>query len=218
MECGDWPLSNVWLGVSVENQKRADERIPILLQTPAAVHFVSIEPMLGPVNIRDALYGYPEPYGGGHLGFVTHDMALDAGEPSMEGLDLGWQEPEWHQTTPPLSWVIVGGESGPGARPCHPDWVRSLRDQCQEAGVPFFLKQIGAWRWQEHGSRYKPDNPPDAIMDAAGRYNRECANMSGVYELDGLDLDSLIDIWRVGKKTAGRLLDGREWNEYPESS
>jgi len=101
-----WP-ENVWPGASVENQKRADERIPILLQIPAAVRFVSIEPMLGPLEIS-----------------------------AFPGLD----------------WVIVGGETGPGARPMHPDWVRSVRDQCQEAEVPFFFKQWGGWLlnyWRE---------------------------------------------------------------------
>ena len=121
-EGGKYTLKNVWLGVTAENQQRADERIPILLQIPAAVRFVSIEPMLGPVVI-------PE---------------------------------EWPD------WVICGGETGPGARPIHPDWVRSLRDQCQAAGTPFFFKSWG--EWAEH---------------------------------------------KVGKKKAGRLLDGRTWDEIP---
>ncbi len=103
------PLSNVWLGVSVENQKWADVRIPVLLDTPAAVRFLSCEPLLGPV-------------------------------------DLAWREdgPDGEASFPAgIDWVIVGGESGPGARPMHPDWARSLRDQCQNAGVPFFMKQTG---------------------------------------------------------------------------
>jgi len=94
-----WPLPNVWVGVTAENQEAADERIPLLLQTPAAVRFVSIEPMLGEVDIS------------------------------------------WHLTGC-IDWVICGGESGPGARPMHPDWARSLRDQCRDAGVPFFFKQL----------------------------------------------------------------------------
>ena len=91
-----WPLPNVWLGISAEDQARADERIPYLLATPAAVRFVSAEPLLGPVDL-------------------TQINRLD--------------------------WVIAGGESGPGSRPMHPDWVRSLRDQCQAAGTAFFFKQ-----------------------------------------------------------------------------
>lgn len=101
------PLSNVWLGVSVENQAAADERIPLLLQTPAAVHFLSCEPLLGTVFVPAWL----------------HKVA-----------DL-----------PRVDWVIAGGESGHGARPMHPGWVRSLRDQCAAAGVPYFLKQWGEW-------------------------------------------------------------------------
>ncbi|KPG20340.1 DUF5131 family protein, partial [Mycobacteroides immunogenum] len=103
-----WPLPNVWLGVSAEDQKRADLRIPALLDTPAAVRFISAEPLLGPIDLSR---------------FVEDDG---------EKFDL-----------PPLSWVIVGGESGPGARPMHPDWARSLRDQCVAAGVPFLFKQWG---------------------------------------------------------------------------
>jgi len=102
---------NLWLGVTAENQQRADERIPILLQIPAAKRFVSIEPMLGPVDISSAL--------------------------PIETIG-GVEMETW------LDWVILGGESGPGARPLHPDWARSVRDQCQAAGVPFFFKQHSA--------------------------------------------------------------------------
>ena len=104
-----WPLPNVWLGVSVENQAAADERIPELLATPAAVRFLSCEPLIGPVDISE----YFDP------------CSVPCGE-----------EP-W----PPLDWVIAGCESGPGARPCDIAWLRSLRDQCARAEVPYFLKQ-----------------------------------------------------------------------------
>lgn len=110
-----WPLPNVWLGVSVEDQAAAYARIPDLLQTPAAVRFLSCEPLLGPVDL-------------GH--FLCHYW--------RKGLTLGNY----------LDWVICGGESGPGARPMHPDWARSLRDQCQEAGVPFFFKQGSKANWE----------------------------------------------------------------------
>lgn len=138
----EWPLSNVWFGVSVENQKAADERIPYLLQTPAAVRFLSCEPLLGPVDISEWL-------------------------PSTQELTLGFlgnHNPIFRKATDCIGWVIVGGESGPHARPMHPDWARAIRDQCQVAGVPFFFKQWGG----------------------------------------------------VNKKSAGRLLDGREWQEMPE--
>lgn len=108
-----WP--NVWLGTTVENQAEADRRIPHLLSVPAHVHFVSCEPLLGPLDIRRHLIGH-EDHGG-------------------TGQCIGW--------TPPIDWVICGGESGPRARPMHPDWARSLRDQCQAAGAPFFMKQMG---------------------------------------------------------------------------
>lgn len=111
--CGPaWPLENVWLGVSVEDQKRADERIPLLLQTPAAVRWISAEPLLGPVDISPWLAMRTE------IGGIQDERER-------------------------LDWVVVGGESGPGARPFDIAWARSLRDQCRAAGVPFFLKQIG---------------------------------------------------------------------------
>jgi protein gp37 len=111
----DFPLSNVWLGVSVENQRFADERIPLLLRTPAAVRFISAEPLLGPINLGDYLIR----------------TGLDPlGVPEIQG----WL----------LDWVIVGGESGPGARPFDVAWARSILQQCQVAGVPVFVKQLGA--------------------------------------------------------------------------
>lgn len=113
------PLPNVWLGVSVEDQKTADERIPFLLQTPAAVRFVSQEPALGLVDYSKV------PVGCGWW---------------ATGCCCSFDPCELH---PKLDWVIAGGESGPKARPSHPDWFRSVRDQCQEAGIPFFMKQVG---------------------------------------------------------------------------
>jgi protein gp37 len=114
----NWPFKNLWLGVSVEDQKTADERIPILLQIPAAKRFVSVEPMLGPVKLIYWVWDYP---------FSLKEQPKNIG------------------------WVIAGGETGPHARPLHPDWVRSLRDQCQAAGVPFFLKQIHQWGCRKCG-------------------------------------------------------------------
>jgi protein gp37 len=104
-----WPLRNAWLGVSVENQHFADERIPLLLETPAAVRFLSCEPLLSRLDLS------------AHLGSAPH-------HDDLRGL---------------LNWVIVGGESGPSVRPTKPEWVQSVRDQCVEAGVPFFFKQWG---------------------------------------------------------------------------
>ncbi len=123
----NWPLPNVWLGVTAENQQAADERIPLLLQTPAAVRFVSVEPMLGPVDLR-RIPGFYFP------GCTTHD--------ALNGRLIHHDDGDKATPDEKLDWVIVGGETGPNARPCHPDWVRSLRDQAVVAGVPFFLKQM----------------------------------------------------------------------------
>ena len=122
------PLPNVWLGVTVENQQAADERIPYLLRTPAAVRFVSVEPMLGEVNL--------DPY-------MQHP-------PFTEGYKMTWGYSEWRG----LDWVICGGETGPGARLMDLDWARSLRDQCQAAEVPFFFKRVGsAYQWRKGHDR-----------------------------------------------------------------
>jgi protein gp37 len=150
-------LEHVWLGVSVEDQKTADERIPLLLQTPAAVRFISAEPLLGPIDAYQYLGAGRNPIGPAYGG---------------SGLD----------------WVIVGGESGPGARPMHPDWVRSLRDQCVAAKVAFFFKQWGEWL--------------PAMSDGADLES-------------GITINCADEPVRVGKKAAGALLDGREWREFP---
>ena len=134
-----WPLFNVWLGVTAENQARADERIPILLQIPAAVRFVSVEPMLGPVDLPE----YLPPV-------TTKDFyakMLPDGR-----IDSGYRKK--------LDWVICGGETGPGARPMHPDWVRSLVLQCKNAGVPIFVKQMGSV-WAKAHSSDRASNRPE---------------------------------------------------------
>lgn len=155
-------LPNVWLGVSVEDQETADERIPILLQTPAAVRWLSVEPILGPI----VLEGYTESESVSNPGKHAPRAYLRHG----------------------ISWTACGGESGRNARPMHPDWVRSLRDQCQVAGVPFFFKQWGEWA------------PVSGVGASRRHFHFE----------DGITMR------RVGKKVAGRMLDGREWNEFPE--
>lgn len=137
----EWPLPNVWLGVSVEDQATADERIPLLLQTPAAVRFVSYEPALGPVDFAEHFSGAPEQTASRE--YVSRAMAADAGDPSMEG--SLYRDEEWEQTMPRPDWVIVGGESGPGARPFDVAWARSAIRQCREAGVACFVKQLGRW-------------------------------------------------------------------------
>lgn len=135
-----FPPRNVWLGVSVEDQARADERVPDLLATPAAVRFVSCEPLLGPVNWRRITQPVERAPG---LSTVTNALTGHRWDSSdLFGEDL----PDYAvdmPSTAKLDWVIVGGESGPGARPMDLRWARSLRDQCAAAGVPFFMKQMG---------------------------------------------------------------------------
>ena len=184
---GEWkPIPNVWLGATICNQTEADRDIPKLLAVPAHKRFLSIEPLLGPVDITAHFFGHcPE-----------HDFpggfCLQRNHPGVQHID----------------WVIVGGESGPNARPMHPDWARSLRDQCVAAGVPFMFKQWGEFV-DIHGGRgpglgFVHKGRPDCAMLKSGRLQNPEFNESGA-----------INLFRVGKKAAGRLLDGREWNEVP---
>lgn len=178
---------NVWLGVTAENQKAADDRIPILLKIPAAVRFVSYEPALGPVDWGLYLTGVYECVQCLHREVNPQKECMECGHigdnageewgngPTEICPECGTDEVPHevcercteimvahHPETPVIDLLIAGGESGPGARPAHPDWFRSARDQCLEAGTAFFFKQ-----------------------------------------------------WNVGKNAAGRELDGREWNEMP---
>lgn len=174
-----WPLPNVWLGVSVEDQTRADERIPDLLATPAAIRWISAEPMLGPVDLT-----YVDYEGG-----TTVIDAL-AGRHGMM-VPLGGVNAK-------LNWVVAGGESGPGARPMHPDWVRSLRDQCAAAGVPFMFKQWGEWLPIDSGH-------PDLVGPGFGKFDYCPVNEPGY-----------ATHVQVGKKRAGRLLDGVLHDQFPQ--
>ncbi len=140
--CFGWPLPNVWLGVSAEDQKWADIRIPALLDTPAAVRFVSAEPLLGPIDLDRYLW-LQGPSSAGP--FYDH-----AGRRRFGG-GIGGQMLTRVRARD-LHWVIAGGESGPGARPCELDWLYSLRDQCIDAGVPFFCKQLGAVLGRQFGA------------------------------------------------------------------
>lgn len=154
-----WPIPNVWLGTSVENQAEADERIPHLLRTPAAVRFLSCEPLLGPVDLSKIDLR--------RIGKVPNQLSKVLGD---------WVAPLAGAFTdsPRVNWVIVGGESGPGSRPCDVAWVRSLVGQCKAAGVACFVKQLGAkplWeKWDAKGDWY---NVPrslwrEPLMDRKG--------------------------------------------------
>lgn len=150
-----WPLPNVWLGVSVEDQKTADERMQTFMSTPAALRFVSYEPALGPVDFEPWMFPPPEEGG--------------------------------------IDWIIAGGESGPGARPAHPDWFRRVRDDCEAASVPFFFKQ-----WGEFVHR-------SALTDEQHREIDDAVNLAG----------NTAEFFGLGKTRAGRTLDGREHDEVP---
>jgi protein gp37 len=180
-----FPLANAWLGTSCEDQSTADERIPDLLDTPAAIHFVSYEPALGPVDFRNLRDG-------------TYDALTGCGD--RERLH-DWED------TPALDWVIAGGESGPNARPAHPDWFRSVRDQCKAAGVPFFFKQWGEWA-PSYG-----DQSRERL--AVCRYGSAPFPIKAGENARQMDLLDRCQMVRVGKKAAGRLLDGVEHNEFP---
>lgn len=199
-----WPLPNVWIGVSVEDQATANLRIPALLETPAARRFLSCEPLLGPVDLST------------WLGIERYD-SFGWGQEMFAAMN-GRVGPAGG-----LHWVIAGGESGHGARPMHPDWARQLRDQCVAARVPFHFKQ-----WGEY-SLMAPLNS-EGHRDWDGGIT--LANDGTVYKRGDLDYPdgprrreaihahhdraSLTAMYRVGKKTAGRELDGRTWDEFPE--
>ena len=170
---------SVWLGVTVVNQEEADRDIPKLLAVPAAKRFLSIEPMLGPVD----------------LNYVRQRIQAQRSQLARAINGETW-----------LDWVIVGGESGPGARPIHPDWVRSIRDQCAAAGVPFLFKQWGEWRPMTHADLTTlPASTPMGALKLSGEFLRPfCENDAPFNRMV-----------RIGKKAAGRLLDGRTHDGFP---
>lgn len=232
-----WPLPNVWIGTSVENQKYADLRIPALLDTPAAVRFLSCEPLLGPVDLGMAVdhSSHERDYTDG----VPWPQCLDCS--TDDGPTVDWTVP----AGPRIDWVIAGGESGHRARAVHPDWLRSLRDQCIAADVPFFLKQWGEWGpapfivrvcdpktgWQgtnEELAAAKADSEARGAthvhtgnwweQDGERRYEiHEIGHKPWSLERVGLP-DGMEAIRRWGKGRAGRELDGRTWDEFPKAA
>ncbi|UFM64271.1 phage Gp37/Gp68 family protein [Paracoccus sp. MA] len=183
--------SNVWLGCTVVNQAEADRDIPKLLEVPATVRFLSMEPLLGPVDLRSWIGSHP------YIGTSTY-----AGLDGLRRCDLSGN-------TGLLDLVIVGGESGPGARPMHPDWARSLRDQCQAAGVAFHFKQWGEW-----GPGATRDTPADRAEQVGTLWSVSTVFGGPAYlAIREGDISQLME--RFGKKAAGRLLDGRTWDEMP---
>jgi len=218
------PLPNVWLGTSIEDQPTADTRIPYLLQTPAAVRWISAEPLLGPVEWKRWLPTARKAVRPGGEPFLAPDYFMTkcehcgwVGSSEFVNLARGWDDadcvcPSCERSflcdeIPQLDWVVAGGESGPGARPMHPDWARSLRDQCAAAGVPFLFKQWGAWAptgfmlRQADGSNCMPNV---AWPDGTVRWGDEA-----LCDGPGAQLAN------VGKGKAGRLLDGVQHDGFP---
>ena len=177
----DWMLSwprNVWVGTTVEDQQRADERIPHLLQVPAPVRFLSCEPLVGFVKL-DPLW-------------------METGNPPLYSKRVAREASGW---VGGIDWVIAGGESGPKARPSHPDWFRSLRDQCSASNVPFHFKQWGEW------CEYR---------DQQRMQGSQCLTMDGRHRSEpGVVGPGDAIVVRVGKTAAGRLLDGVSHDGVP---
>jgi protein gp37 len=193
------PPANVWIGTTVEDQERADDRIPQLLAIPARVRFLSCEPLLGPVDLDRWVFNRAAVVERVAAKMLLNEHQADAITDYVR-----------------LHWVICGGESGPGARPMHPAWARSLRDQCAAARVPFFFKQWGEW------AVCQPDFPEretravwdDGKVMTMPEWYAHCAKFG---PQGGRSLDwTAAAMCRVGKSRAGRQLDGREHDEFPE--
>lgn len=207
-----WPLPNVWLGVSAERQAEADARIPDLLATPAAVRFVSCEPLLGPVDLTRARTAAGDQISA--LRHVHRSVARNV-TVTLAGFEqrLGAGHGEVEISRPSLDWVIVGGESGHGARPMHPDWARSIRDQCTAAGVPFFFKQWGAWSPYSLHPVSKQAGTLTRMTCVSSTDRKQVGRES--YLAGCGEGKPSIPMRNVGKAGSGRLLDGRTWNEMP---
>lgn len=186
---------HVWLGTTVEDQEHADANIPHLLKHDSAVRFISVEPMLGPIDLDRIVVPY-----GFHFSALHESSWGGSGMPSR-----------LHA----LNWVIAGGESGPHARPSHPDWFLDLRDQCATAGVPFLFKQWGEWAPGENatarvpvagemGAWLREEQPVDWHIRRVGRAEAEEGHR-----------DDEPELWRLGKKQAGRRLDGVLHDGFP---
>ncbi len=176
------PLPNLWLGARVRNQSEADQRLPYLTLVPAAIRFVSCEPLIGPLDLSPWLWT-ARPFIDPETG--VEDTAMDAGVA--------------------IQWVIVGGESGPSARPMHPTWIRDIQIDCAEAGVKFSFTQ-----WGDHVPAAGRSLPEVVGSEKVGL--QPDGTLLGLH--DSIKADTAVLI-RVGKHAAGRRLDGREWNEMP---
>lgn len=220
-----WPLPNVWLGVSAERQIEADQRIPLLLETPAAVRFLSAEPLLGPIDLTRI--AAPKDPADPEAEWLFD--ALATGDCYEQRCENGYGDVVYDSADGPhretkLDMVIVGGENG--SRPMHPEWARSLRDQCAGAEVPFFFKQWGSW-WPvsqmgeddiDRCYAPRPARDPEAtrsprvdttVLHADG--SQHTITSPGAYAQGS----HAMLMFQVGKKKSGRLLDGVEHNGMP---
>jgi protein gp37 len=209
----DWDdgYENVWLGISIVNQEEADRDIPKLLRTPAYLRWLSMEPLLGPVDILRYLNAR-----GVHCQDVcpdtryVNDEEVSTYVANLETIPLCprcGESASWTGYDPCIDWVVAGGESGPMSRPMHPQWPLDIRDQCVSADKPFVFKQWGEWEAAELG-------PPPGLKPAeADRYHlvARSGHTGIVAQLVGAE-------WmrRVGKKASGRLLTGWLHDDYPD--
>jgi len=184
------PPANVWYGTTVENQEWADRRVPLLLEVPARGRFLSVEPLLGPTSLERWL-------------------PIAARGEGWEGVKA---EAAYGEARPRVDWVIAGGESGAGARPTHPAWLRTLRDQCQAAAVPFFFKQWGVWAPMAGPA---PGLRVEVVEVSEDHYSFLWPDGTSGPGEAGDHGGPGMGFARVGKKEAGRALDGREWSEFP---
>lgn len=222
-------LGNVWLGATIVNQSEADRDIPKLLAVPAARRFLSMEPLLGPVDLgawigdeschvcRTRFYG--DEMNLSSLAVKTVDFEDQPEDennirkvcPNCETINTCGKVDvvDEEEMGGGIHWVIVGGESGPNARPMHPDWARSLRDQCRAAGVPFLFKQWGEWTPGENVERQR------GTVDTAFLWGDDWHIRPLNLATDYGHIDDQPDLYRVGKKSAGRWLDGVKWDQFP---
>lgn len=202
--------AHLWLGATVVNQGEADRDIPKLLAIPAAVRFLSIEPMLGRIDLCETFGMWwnstMQCFEGVGSGPINRNRVTHKAEVLPGGV-LAFERA--------IDWVIVGGESGPSARPAHPAWFRSLRDQCGAAGVPFFFKQWG--EWSPHSPRAGGDLGGDVrsgrvrVVHPSGRSDEEIFEASGGRNSE----PGTHYVTRVGTKRAGNTLDGKVHQEWP---
>lgn len=229
-----WLPDNVWLGATIVNQAEADRDIPKLLAVPARRRFLSMEPLLAPVDLSAHLAPPKLPWlvsGTPLCNELPCQMGCARKGPHYPGeFGCRWSKVNTGDSLPTLDWVIVGGESGPNARPMHPEWARSLRDLCAAAGTPFLFKQWGEWhtraylagtgepvfrqftsfqQWVNKASTWVQGG---ICLDRHGRDLRNGGDLARARDADNFPVTIM---HKVGKKSAGRLLDGRTWDGAP---